>query len=67
MYLKTISVLLILIPNLIFGMTIGESINMILKTEIEDILKLIFEILVNFVFICLVLYVGKILIDKSNF
>tara|TARA_E500000178_G_C16374429_1_gene467483 strand:- start:120 stop:323 length:204 start_codon:yes stop_codon:yes gene_type:complete len=67
MYLKTLSVLLILIPNLIFGMTIGESINMILKTEIEDILKLIFEILVNFVFICLVLYVGKILIDKSNF
>ncbi len=67
MHLKTLSVLLILIPNLIFGMTIGESINMILKTEIEDIFKLIFEILVNFVFICLVLYVGKILIDKSNF
>ena len=67
MYLKTLSVLLILIPNLIFGMTIGESINMILKTEIKDILKLIFEILINFVFICLVLYVGKILIDKSNF
>lgn len=58
--------LLIIIPNISWGLTIEQSINLFLNTEIEVLLKLALEGLIYFIFICLVLYLGAVLMDKSQ-
>lgn len=58
--------LLIIIPNISWGLTIEQSIKLFLNTEIEVLLKLALEGLIYFIFICLVLYLGAVLMDKSQ-
>ena len=64
---KTLLALLLLIPSLSWGMTVGELFEFIINTELETLFKLGLKGLKWIIVIGLIYFVGAWLMDKSRY
>ena len=65
--MKTLLALLLFIPSLSWGMTVGEFMEFIKNTELETLFKWGLKGLVLIIVIGLILFVGAWLIDRPRY
>lgn len=63
--MKTLLVLLLLIPSLSWAITLSESIEILLNTELEILFKWTLKGLLGIILICAIYWVAAWLMDKK--
>ena len=64
--MKTFFALLLLIPSLSLAITLGESIEILLNTEIDTLLRWMLKGLLALIIIGIIYFIAAWLMDKSN-